>query len=79
MRSYGSEYIRNGTAAAQDLIRTAKAVRKRNPNWFRSGVPYQEERVDAEGKTTVVTVTPPARAAVLDGAEIMRRYRHGAA
>lgn len=79
MRSYGSEYIRNGTAAAQALIRQAKEVRKRNPNWFRAGQSYEETRTDDKGKTVVVTVTPPPRAAALDGAEIMRRYRHGAA
>ena len=78
MRSYGSEYIRNGTAMAQALIRQAKEVRKRNPNWFLPGQSYDETRVDGSGKTVVVTVTPPPRAAALNGVEIMRRYRKGA-
>lgn len=72
MRSYGSIYIGNGSAAAQALIRQARAVRRSKPALFVVG-PWRDE-VRSDG--TTVRVRSPASAR-FDAGIVHRLYTRG--
>ena len=74
MRSPGFEYIRNGRAMAQALIRQQRAVRRAQPAMFVAGPERVEEHVAPDGTTATVRVRSPASAQSTPGERLMRRY-----